>query len=87
MRVKYTIGYRKGAKNKRVTGYLRVPKDLPDCFDSSEVIDFLCDKHNLSPADGLDIRLHNYTSKQFEYENSIKEGTAEVARQAARSRN
>lgn len=87
MKVKYTIKWRTGNKPKKVTGYFRVPRDLPGCFTSDEAIEFLCKKHSLDPAIGLDIRLHNYTSKHMKYDNTIRETTKGAARKAADSLN
>lgn len=87
MKIRYSITYQKGGKNQKLTGAIRVPRDLPECFTSSEAIDFLCKKHNLDPAIGLDIWLHNYTSKNMKYDNTIKNRSKEIARKAADSVN
>ncbi len=70
MKIKYTIKYRRGSKPKQVTGYLRIPKDLPESFNSTDAIEFLAAKHNLQDYHPLDIRLHNHISKNFKYDNA-----------------
>ena len=73
MKVKYTIKYRKGQKSKQVTGFIRIPKDLPEAFTSEQAVDFLAEKHNLQDSHPLDIKLHNFTSKNFKYDNAKRQ--------------
>lgn len=74
MRIKYTIKYKRGAKPKQVTGFVRIPKDLPEGFRSGEMAEFLTKKHNLQRYHPLEIHLHNYTSSKFKYENAKQVG-------------
>ena len=74
MKVKYTIKYRKGQKSKQVTGFIRIPKDLPEAFTSEEAIEFLEAKHNLQQFHPLEIRFHSFTSKNFKYDNAKRQG-------------
>ena len=69
MRIKYIATYKKGTKQKRVTGFLRIPKDLPDNFTSAEVSRFVNQKHNIGDIE-TEITLKNYASKRFNYENA-----------------
>lgn len=74
MKVKYTIRYKKGQKQKQVTGFIWTPKDLPEGFTTQEAIEFLAAKHNLQDSHPLDIRLHNYINKNFKYDNAKQVG-------------
>lgn len=78
MKVKYTIKYRKGQKQKQVTGYIRTPKDLPEGFTSEQFIDWACDKHNLHDSHPLDIKLHNYINSNFKYDNAKRQRKEEA---------
>ena len=65
-RIKYIARYQKGSKQKRVTGFIRVPKDLPDQFSWEQLTDYIAEKHNISNST-LEIILKNYISKSFNY--------------------
>lgn len=74
MKIKYTIKYRRGTKPKQVTGFIRIPKDLPEGFSSEEAVRLLEAKHNLQDSHPLDIHLHRYTNKNFNYDNAKRQG-------------
>ena len=74
MKTAYTIEYQKGQKKKRVKGFLRIPRDLPEMFDTKQFIEWACKRHNLKPEMGLEIRLHNFRSKNFKYDNAKSKG-------------
>ena len=74
MKVKYTIKYKRGQKPRSVTGFIRIPKDLPEGFTSEEAVEFLATKHNLHDSHPLDIKLHNYINKNFKYDNAKQVG-------------
>ena len=74
MKVKYTIKYRKGQKPKQVTGFIRIPKDLPAAFTSKEALEFLIAKHSQQNAHPMDVLFHHFTNKNFNYENAKRQG-------------
>ena len=87
MKVKYIIKYKKGQKPKRVTGYVRIPNDLPEGFTSQQFIEWACERHNLTPEMGLELTLKNYTSKNFKYGNeSFRKVQKTAAKKAAGNR-
>ena len=51
MKIKYIIKYQKG-KTKQVTGFMRIPKDLPQAFNSKQFIEWACKRHHLTPEMG-----------------------------------
>lgn len=73
MKVKYTIKYRKGQKAKQVTGFIRIPKDLPEAFTSEQAMEHLIAKHHLQDSLPLDTYFHSFTSKNFNYENAKRQ--------------
>ena len=88
MRIKYIIKYHKGQKPKQVTGFLRIPKDMPENSTSEQLLKWVCEKHNLDPGWGLDVRFKNFTSKNFEYEKkSLAEIQGSAAKKATGNRN
>ncbi len=74
MKVKYTIKYRKGQKAKQVTGFIRIPRDLPEGFTPQQAKEFLEIKHNLQYSHPMDILFHSYTNKNFNYDNAKRQG-------------
>lgn len=70
MKVKYIIKYRKGQKSKQVTGFVRIPRDLPEGFTSEDFLKWACEKHNLDPGWGLELRMKNYINKNIKYDNA-----------------
>ena len=65
-RIKYICKYQKKAKSKQVTGFIRVPKDLPENFTREQLTDWIAERHNISNST-LEITLKNYISKSFNY--------------------
>ena len=68
-RIKYIAKYQKGAKKKLVTGFIRVPKDLPNQFSRDQLTAWIADRHNISSST-IDITLKNYISKALDYGNT-----------------
>ena len=68
-KIKYIAVYKKGTKQKRVTGFLRIPRDLPENFSPAEVSLFVNQKHNIGDIE-TEITLKNYASKRFKYDNA-----------------